>query len=75
MDHNMVFQLRFDQKKEAVTTNECTSVAGHSDSHGGATVQYRGHCLKLLKMGSSCPNNNNGVTFQTDEKHLNNTAE
>jgi hypothetical protein len=25
--------------------NECTSVAGHFDSHGGATVQYRTHRL------------------------------
>jgi hypothetical protein len=34
----------FDQTKEAVTTNECTSVTGHFDSsHGGAMVQYRVH--------------------------------
>jgi hypothetical protein len=25
-------------------TNECTSVAGHFDSHGGAPVQYEVHC-------------------------------
>ena len=23
--------------------NECTSVAGHFDSHGGAMVQFRAH--------------------------------
>jgi hypothetical protein len=31
--------------------------------------------VKLLKKGSSCPNNNKGVTCQTDEKNLNNMAE
>jgi hypothetical protein len=31
--------------------------------------------VKLLKKGSSCPNNNKRVTYQTDEKHLNNMAE
>jgi hypothetical protein len=31
--------------------------------------------VKLLKKGSSCPNNNKGVTCQTDEKHQNNMAE
>jgi hypothetical protein len=30
--------------------------------------------IKSLKKGSSCPNNNRGVTYQTDEKHLNNMA-
>jgi hypothetical protein len=25
--------------------NKCTSVDGHFDSHGGAMVQYRWHCL------------------------------
>jgi hypothetical protein len=39
MDHNMVFYLHFDQTKEAATMNEFTSVAGHFDSRGGATVQ------------------------------------
>ena len=33
----------FDQTKEAATTNECTSFAGHFNSHGGAMVQYRAH--------------------------------
>jgi hypothetical protein len=28
--------------------------------------------IKLLKKSSSCPNNNRGVTHQTDEKHLHN---
>jgi len=28
--------------------------------------------VKSLKKRSSCPNNNRGVTYQTDEKHLNN---
>jgi len=27
------------------TTNKSISIAGHFDSHGGATVQYRAHCL------------------------------
>ena len=31
--------------------------------------------IKLLKKSSSCPNNNRGVTHQTDEKHLNNMSE
>ncbi len=31
--------------------------------------------IKLLKKVSSCPNNNRGVTYQTDEKHLNDMAE
>ena len=31
--------------------------------------------VKLLKKSSSCPNNNRGVTHQTDEKHLNNMSE
>ena len=31
--------------------------------------------VKLLKKSSSCPNNNGGVTNQTDEKHLNNMSE
>ncbi len=30
--------------------------------------------FKLLKKSSSCPNNNRGVTLQTDEKHLNNMS-
>ena len=30
--------------KEAATTNKCTSVPGHFDSHGGATGQYRWQC-------------------------------
>jgi hypothetical protein len=35
----------FDQTKEAATTNEYTSIAGHFDDHGGVTVKYRKHCL------------------------------
>jgi len=31
--------------------------------------------VKSLKKSSSCPNNNRGVTHQTDEKHLNNIVE
>ena len=31
--------------------------------------------VKLLKKSSSCPNNNRGVTHQTDEKHLDNMSE
>jgi hypothetical protein len=31
--------------------------------------------IKLLKKSSSCPNNNRGVTHQTEEKHLNNMSE
>jgi len=31
--------------------------------------------VKSLKRSSSCPNNNSGVTHQTDEKHLNNMSE
>ncbi len=30
--------------------------------------------VKLLKKSSSCPNNNRGMTYQTDEKHLNNMS-
>jgi hypothetical protein len=26
-------------------TNKCISVAGHFNSHGGAPVQYKVHCL------------------------------
>jgi len=29
--------------KYAAAANECTSVAGHFDGHGGAPVQYEGH--------------------------------
>jgi len=29
--------------------------------------------VKLLKKGSSCPNNNRGMTHQSDEKHLSKT--
>jgi hypothetical protein len=28
----------FDQTKEDATTNKCTSIAGHFDSHGGVMV-------------------------------------
>jgi hypothetical protein len=45
MDRNMVLPLRFDKTKETATTNNCTSVAGHFDSHGGATVQCEVHRL------------------------------
>jgi hypothetical protein len=31
--------------------------------------------VKSLKNGSSCPNNNRGMTHQSDEKHLNNNTE
>ena len=31
--------------------------------------------VNLLKKSLSCPNNNRGVTHQTDEKHLNNMSE
>ena len=31
--------------------------------------------VKLLNKGALCPNNNRGVTYQTDEKYLNNIAE
>jgi len=31
--------------------------------------------VKLLKKSFSCPNNNLGVTHQTDEKHLNDMSE
>ncbi len=31
--------------------------------------------IKSLKKSSSCPNNNRGVTHQTNEKHLNNMLE
>ena len=31
--------------------------------------------VKSLKKSSSCPNNNRGVTYQTDEKHLKNMSE
>ncbi len=31
--------------------------------------------IKSLKKGSGCPNNNRGMTHQSDEKHLNNMAE
>ncbi len=31
--------------------------------------------IKSLKKSSSCPDNNSGVTYQTDEKHLNNMSE
>ncbi len=41
----MVFPLSFDKTKETATTNKCTSVAGHFDSHGGATVQCEVHLL------------------------------
>ena len=30
--------------------------------------------VKLLNKSSSCPNNNRGVTHQTDEKHLHNMS-
>jgi hypothetical protein len=30
--------------------------------------------IKSLKKSSSCPSNNRGVTYQTDEKHLNNMS-
>jgi hypothetical protein len=33
MDHNM-----------AVAANECTSVVGHFDGHGGVPMQYGAHC-------------------------------
>jgi hypothetical protein len=29
---------------EVTVTNECTSVVGHFDGHGGAPEQYRWHC-------------------------------
>jgi hypothetical protein len=30
---------------KSTMTNECTSVLGHFDGHGGAPWQYRWHCL------------------------------
>ncbi len=37
---------------------------------------FQGYFIfKFLKKSSSCPNNNMGVTHQTDEKHLNNLVE
>jgi hypothetical protein len=60
------------------TTKRCHRVSTPSDWHqSDMPTPTLGvyFIIKLLKMGSSCPNNNNGVTFQTDEKHLNNMAE
>ena len=39
-----VLLATFDQTKKAATTNKCTSVAGHFDSHGGVMVRYHAHC-------------------------------
>ncbi len=47
----MVFWLHFDQIKEAVTTNKCTSVAGYFDSHCGAMVQYCEYRLMKVVQG------------------------
>ncbi len=47
----MVISLRFDQTKEAATTNECTFVTCHFDSHGGATMHLREHPPKMEVQG------------------------
>jgi hypothetical protein len=46
----------------------------YSDNIKGTRLPlFQGYFIvKLLKKSSSCPNNNRGVTYQTDEKHLNN---
>jgi hypothetical protein len=39
-----------------VVTNKCAAVAGHFDSHGGATEQYRQHCPMQHDQGhTKCP--------------------
>ena len=45
----------------------------HSDRHQSdmpTPILGVDFIVKLLKKSSSCPNNNRGVTYQTDEKHL-----
>jgi hypothetical protein len=59
-------------------TERCHRASTHSDRHqSDMPTPTLGvyFIVKLLKKGSSCPNNNKGVTCQTDEKHLNNMAE
>ena len=50
----------------------------HSDRHQSdmpTPISGVYFIVKSLKKSSSCPNNNRGVTHQTDEKHLNNMSE
>ncbi len=37
--------VKYYHTKEATMTNECTSIVGHFNGHGGAPKQYRWHCL------------------------------
>jgi hypothetical protein len=49
----------------------------HSDRHQSdmpTPISGVYFIVKLLKKSSSCPNNNRGVTHQTNEKHLNNMS-
>jgi len=50
----------------------------HSDRHQSdmpTPISGVYFIVKLLKKSLSCPNNNGGVTYQTDDKHLNNMSE
>ena len=56
----------------------CHRASTHSNRHQSdmPTPNLRVYFIvKMLKKVSSCPNNNRGLTYQTDEKHLNNMAE
>ena len=49
----------------------------HSDRHQSdmpTPISEVYFIVKSLKKSSSCSINNKGVTYQTDEKHLNNTS-
>ena len=56
----------------------CHWASTHSDRHQSdmpTPISGVYFIVKSLKKSSSCPNNNRGVTHQTDEKHLNNMSE
>jgi ABC-type nickel/cobalt efflux system permease component RcnA len=49
----------------------------HSDKHQSdmsTPISGVHFIVKSLKKSSSCPNNNRDVTYETDEKHLNNMS-
>jgi len=59
-------------------TKRCRRACTRSDRHQSdmpTPISGVYFIVKSLKKSSSCPNNNRGVTHQTDEKHLNNMSE
>jgi hypothetical protein len=59
-------------------TKRCHRASTHSDRHQSdmpTPISGVYFIVILLKKSLSCPNNNRGVTHQTDEKHLHKMSE